>query len=938
MQTILTEKGSAMEHFVQALGGPTGELNGSPYTIVKSRGHLFEYKPLGEMVPQEFAKQFTNYSIENLPFDRSLINFEHRIVHNSKLVNGKRVESVDDYAISLFRTIKQSIDRSDTVIIATDTDPSGEGDLLAWEIINACNFKGKVLRCRFTDEEVPTLRAALRSENLEEVHYSDPLVEAAIARSQFDYYTIQYSRLTSGVSKGVHKLPNGGFIREGKVKSAMSSSIGQRELDHDMFKPSSAYELVYRDSDSRVFRKPKMDRYATAAQTLSANGGQYSDATTVKKLSEELKKVEPPKLYDLMGLAGAISQLGFDSDLVMSTYQKMYDAKYVSYPRTDDKVITEDQLIKIKKIVPDLIRLLGVDGSRIDLNLFRRKSLYKVGDSGAAPSHGANRPGEKLPESIAWLREFGELGPIIYEVLARQILSQFSPSKENLVTTYSDGTAEFKYRVTETKDLGWSVLLKKDGVDLLEKTDDDPDTNNHPNIGSELTLGAYEVKAIRPALFTLSTLRVFLDKYDIGTGATRLNTFTDISSGNANRKLVKKEGQRLRLTTLGKLSFALMSESKLSNIEFCQGLNKFLGNIKLGQGNRNDAGALFDKMFAHDLAKIKSNVTLLSSFKDVAEKGFERLTRDFNGESISFRSGIIDHKFSDDEVSTLLTGAEIRVPVTIKNRPAIAVGKLENDPTYGWGFKISKFEGKSRATHTGIYIPTNEEITFVSELQGTVFDALQLEQLLRGEQIEVSVYSEKYKKYFKSGGKLVKAAPYSNPNGAPVWQFGFIKREAAPTVTKRYKAGGTGPHENVDVTLPETYFGHKFTATELNSLYTGEPIEVELEFNSGKRMSKIHLAYLPNYNKPGKAVQLGFYRDVVEVVPLGQKAAVSIPSTSFGHKLTTDDLAKLAKDEIITFDGVKKDGSAFLGIKQKLTYGVPYGQTKKAWHLAFPPR
>ncbi|GAP05170.1 topoisomerase-like protein, partial [Fructobacillus tropaeoli] len=59
--------------------------------------------------------------------------------------------------------------------------------------------------------------------------------------------------------------------------------------------------------------------------------------------STQQKETQPPKLLDLASLSAILAKEGFQAKEVASTYQKLYEAKIVSYPRTEDKTITPEQ-------------------------------------------------------------------------------------------------------------------------------------------------------------------------------------------------------------------------------------------------------------------------------------------------------------------------------------------------------------------------------------------------------------------------------------------------------------------------------------------------------------------------------------------------------------------------------------------------------------------
>lgn len=936
MQTILCEKPDAARKFRDALGGRTGQSSnvgtGAPYEIVHAVGHLFELKPLEDMVDPALKDSFTSWAIKDLPFDHNQIKFQLQIKHQ---LNKSKKLVPSEYHVKLYKEIQAAIGKSDTVIIATDVDPSGEGDLLAWEIINATGFKGKVLRASMVDDTPNKIRECLLPKNLREVTFADPLVQSALARQKFDFFTIQYTRASTSLSQDNSVLPASSVVREGRLKSAMTNLVGKREEEYDTFKPSSEYELAYYDEEKRKFIKAKQERHKTPALAMEANANKYPDTSEVKFLKKEDKEITPPGLYDLMKLSGAVASRGHDTSTFMDTYQKMYEAHYVTYPRTEDKIITPDQLKEFKEVLPQIVKLLNIKEELIDINRFATKNLYNPNGKAKAPSHGANRPGSVVPPTLEMLTQFGPLGPVIYEICARQILASFGENKVNHVTTYSDASTDFVHRVVENKKPGWTEILSDSSAD---KDDDSDNSKGHPTIGAPLKLATNEVKAKRPSLYTEATLADALAKYNVGTGATRKNTLDDVLYSKPNRKLVKKQGARLRLSPLGQLSFVLMQNTHLSDILFTQNLNNFLEKIRSGEASLSQTNQLFDRMIKNDLPKIKTNVKYLSTFPKVKQNaGFPKTSGVYapTGETVSFKSGAFEHKYTDAEIEALLKGEQIKVPAKSKKGvPYIAVGKLENDPTYGWGFRLVDREFAPRKQYTGTLKATGEEITFEAQFGQHEFTDAECEILLSGGSVPVSGKSKAGKAY-NMDVSLQLLAPYKDPAGEKTWQAAPKQSQAAEKHTQQFIP------TNEQVSIPKVFMKHAFTTPELNALFTGEAIVIETESKAGnKGKSTVAIQMRPNYNKPGKSLQLGFYDnpgDYVEITPPGQTNKVKIKNSAFGHKFTKAELKTLSEGDSVKFEAKSKAGKDYTA-EVELVNAVPYGGKTKTWHVAFVPR
>ena len=66
---ILCEKKSAMDNFVQALGGSSGEFDGHSYQIVHAEGHLLTLsEPEEQVADQTLVKKLKSWQPEDMPW------------------------------------------------------------------------------------------------------------------------------------------------------------------------------------------------------------------------------------------------------------------------------------------------------------------------------------------------------------------------------------------------------------------------------------------------------------------------------------------------------------------------------------------------------------------------------------------------------------------------------------------------------------------------------------------------------------------------------------------------------------------------------------------------------------------------------------------------------------------------------------------------------
>ena len=119
---ILAEKPSQARNFAQALGGMSGTFQGQQYVICPARGHLYGFvNDPSAMVDSSLAKKYSSWDVKELPWNETDLNWQYT----------KKQD-----ATKQLQNIKSTFSGCDEIVIGTDDDPTGEGELLAWEILS----------------------------------------------------------------------------------------------------------------------------------------------------------------------------------------------------------------------------------------------------------------------------------------------------------------------------------------------------------------------------------------------------------------------------------------------------------------------------------------------------------------------------------------------------------------------------------------------------------------------------------------------------------------------------------------------------------------------------------------------------------------------------------------------------------------------------------
>jgi DNA topoisomerase-3 len=682
---ILTEKPSARKNFEKALGGSKGGFADFEYEMANLRGHVMTLKEPEEMVDKNKAEFYKAWQLENFPWQPDTFSWQYTYIKSNNPRTGKK-ESTKPLLDALK---KQSANGFDAIVIATDTDPSGEGELLAWEAILTIGWTGKVLRANFMDESEKSIKQALS--NLRDVtdFTADGDFVKGTARNRWDFLSMQLTRIATIVARS-----NGYRVkvaREGRLKSAMLWHIFEQlqAIKHYVKKPF--YEVRFKDENDHVYKRKadSLDDIDFRFKDLSsaeANLANYQNSP-VGTVNTETKYQTPPKLLDLSSLSAILSKDGFEAKEVLATYQKMYEAQIVSYPRTEDKTITPEQFNELLPPVDHIAGLVGID-TRLLTHRQPRKTHVK--EQGA---HGANRPGSKIPKDLNDLSKYGPSAQAIYTTLAKNYLAMLGEDYEyQQINAELEKNPNFITSFTIPAKLNWKAIYQDD--------DEHNDDGNHKGIGQYGDPYIYEGANAKPTQPTWKWLKTFLEKYDIGTGATRTSTYAELSSGK-DAYIEDKKG-KIALTPIGEISAYLVKNTYIADPKITKRVFDLFHDVGVFKISEFQALQSIVTTIAHDMPIMIQNGQNMTNTLGEPEgdlKGLtseeieavkqQRTTGEWQGKHITFKKEWGGHEFDDDEIYLLLAGEEISFEAFSKNgKPYTATGKLTTQT-----FKGKKFVG-----------------------------------------------------------------------------------------------------------------------------------------------------------------------------------------------------------------------------------------------------
>lgn len=717
MITILTEKPSAARNFAKALGGMSGKYNGEEYEIVHSLGHLFSFPE----DPDKLAgDKYKSWSWNTLPWDANEFKWKKYRHKDTKDVYDK---------------IKRSVARADEVVIATDVDPSGEGQLLAWEILDSLKWKGLTTRMYFMDESEKEIQKAFRERKKLPKMEKDGDFLKADTRSKFDYLSMQITRVASLCASQAGKRM---VVREGRLKSVMVYLVGEQLELVNNYERKPFYTARYIDENGHIYKRKDKDedRYTDKAEVSLEK---YKPSAVIVD-KEEKKHSTPPTLMDLAALSSVLASRGFKAKDVLAVYQKMYEQQYVSYPRTEDKFVSPEQF---NELLPLTDKIAGVVGVNTKLLTHTKPRPSHVKEGGA---HGANRPGPTVPSSLADIEaKFGKCGKAIYETLAKGYLAILAEDYEyRHQTGHLKDYPEFMGSANIPVSMGYKAIFD---ADALSK--DEAENENNLPLGKKAESFVFEGANPKPQNPTSNWLigkNGKLTKFNVGTGATRTSTLAEITNVKSKTQLMTETKGVLGLTEIGWMSYKLLNGCYIASPEVTETL--FNEMEEVGKFKKKPAEVIerVTEITRHDMEKMKQNASEIKP---------DRAEHVVNGKTVSFKKSWGNYTFSDEEIEKLQNGEEIEFVTTNKYGKTVTVhGKLAEQEYKGktfWGFKGEVLSDDKVSGIINFGKHKGEKVSFKREWSGHVFTENELDRLFDGCTIEITATSKKGNQFTVSG-------------------------------------------------------------------------------------------------------------------------------------------------------------------------------------------
>lgn len=515
--------------------------------------------------------------------------------------------------------IRSLLKGADEVIHAGD--PDREGQLLIDEILYFAGYKGKVKRLLLNAKDDTSLKRAF--ENIQDNGQFKTLYEAGLARQKADW--LVGMNLTRCYTVQLAKYKYDTTLRIGRVKTPTLALVVNRELEIRNFVKHSYYDLkAFWSKDGVTFdaklvtpERIKQDDngHALDKAVVYAIAAKIKPAScVVTKMKREKGRENPPLPYSLDTLqVEANKAYKMSPKKVLETVQELYEAKYVSYPRSDCNYIPAAQHSDAAKILPMLKKFGIMEAGKANPDI---KGM--CWNDKKVTAHHAIIPTEVMPEN---LKEDAEK---IYKLIARRYIMQFFEPCDFEVLSYEIKAADelFKGSGRLITKYGFRGII---GFTKEEKADDAvtalPELTEGEAIGKPVQVEVKEGETKPPKRFTEGTLvkamtniYKFMEPGDmreklkeskgIGTPATRDTIIDDLLAtelkGRKLEPFMKKVKNELVPTDFGMMVIANIDKS-LTKPDITAELEYKLSDIQSGKYKITDFIKDTEKMILENI-------------------------------------------------------------------------------------------------------------------------------------------------------------------------------------------------------------------------------------------------------------------------------------------------------------------------------------------------
>ncbi|SDH44150.1 type I DNA topoisomerase [Pseudomonas panipatensis] len=569
---------------------------GNQYVVKSSIGHIRDLPTSGSSSAKEPAAAKSRKTAAEAPalspkekakkqlFTRMGVDPEHGWKAKYEILPGKE---------KVIEELRRLAKDADTIYLATDLDR--EGEAIAWHLREAIGGDDtRYKRVVFNEITKKAIQEAFSHPGELDINR----VNAQQARRFLDRVVgymvspLLWQKIARGLSAG-------------RVQSVAVKLVVEREREIRAFVPEEYWE-VHADLGTPKGEKARFEvvrekgeafKPLNEAQAMAALEKLKASAYTVAKREDKPTSSRPNAPFITSTLQQAASnRLGFGVKKTMMMAQRLYEAGYITYMRTDSTNLSADAI--------DMVR--GFIDSEFGKKYLPAKPNFYSSKEGAQEAHEAIRPSDVnlKPTQLSGMERDAER---LYDLIWRQFVACQMPPAEYLSTTVSVAAGDFELRAK-------GRILKFDGYTKVLPQQSKPGEDDVlPDMAQGellklLTLDPSQHFTKPPARYSEASLVKELEKRGIG----RPSTYAAIISTIQERGYVTTHNRRFYAEKMGDIVTDRLNESfsNLMDYGFTAGMEENLDDV--AQGER-DWKHLLDEFYGDFKKKLE--------VAEVSEKG-----------------------------------------------------------------------------------------------------------------------------------------------------------------------------------------------------------------------------------------------------------------------------------------------------------------------------
>ena len=587
MKTIIAEKPSVAKEIAHIVGADKreeGYMQGNGYYVTWAFGHLVQ-----PAMPETYGMK--GFHAENL-----------RVIPDPFVLVPRQVKTENGYkpdagVLAQIKIIGKLFDSSERIIVATDA--GREGELIFRYLYAYLGCRKPFDRLWISSLTDTAIREGLL--NLRDGKEYDNLYHAAKARSEADWLVgINGTQaLTIAAGRGTYSV--------GRVQTPTLGMVCERYWEHKRFESKPFWQVHFGvvDADSgNILKFTSANRWTDKATATDIyNKVKDTGSAIITKVATKRKVEKAPLLYDLTTLQKeANTQHGFTAEHTLSIAQKLYEAKFITYPRTSSRYISDDVFATLPKLFKNLENHAEY-GEKV--KLLPGSEDYSKNSVNAA----------KVTDHHALLiTENAAIGlfkdeKIVYDMILCRMIEAFSADCIKDITSVSaqvDHEVEFGISGSIIRQTGWRALSLKEKNNRQDKDADATDNEVKEQVipnwqegqhisfsGSTITEGKTKPKPLHTESTLLAametagkeieddTMRQAIKDCGIGTPATRAAIIETL----LKREYMVRQQKKLVPTEKGLALHSVVKNMAIANVEMTGKWEAELAKIERGEAS-----------------------------------------------------------------------------------------------------------------------------------------------------------------------------------------------------------------------------------------------------------------------------------------------------------------------------------------------------------------